>query len=109
MKVVFEARHDLEAPAFGFNVVNAAGETVFGFSRALDEDGAGPSRMTAGQRVQITARVDNVLLPGRYFIHGWITRNRRHGDLALHLVRLLEFVVYGTRAGPGRASVGADV
>jgi hypothetical protein len=86
-----------------------AGETVFGFSHALDEDGNGPSRMTTGQRVHIAARIDNVLLPGRYFIHGWITRSRRHGDLALHLVRLLEFVVYGTRTGPGSVSVHAEV
>jgi ABC-type polysaccharide/polyol phosphate transport system ATPase subunit len=107
LKAVFEARRDLEAPAFGFTVVNAAGETVFGFNRALEDDGA--ARMTAGQRVQISARVENALIPGRYFIHGWITRNRRHGDLALHLVRFLEFVVYGTQQGPGSVTVRADV
>jgi ABC-type polysaccharide/polyol phosphate transport system ATPase subunit len=107
LKAVFEARRDLEAPAFGFNVVNATGETVFGFSRALEEDGA--ARMSAGQRVQIAACVENALVPGRYFIHGWITRNRRHGDLALHLVRYLEFVVYGTQPGPGSVTVRADV
>jgi ABC-2 type transport system ATP-binding protein len=107
LKVVYEARHDLEAPAFGFHVINAAGETVFGFSRHLEE--GGPSRMTAGQRVQISARVENTLVPGRYFIHGAITRNRRHGDLALHMIRLLEFVVYGTHRGPGSVSVRADI
>ena len=106
LEVVFEARHELADPVFGFHFLNANGETIFGFNRTLNVE---PSRMQAGQRVRIAGRIENPLLPGRYFVNCWISRNRTQGDLALHIVRLLDFVVYGTRPGPGSVSVRADV
>jgi ABC-type polysaccharide/polyol phosphate transport system ATPase subunit len=110
LSVVFEARHELENPVFGFHFLNAAGETVFGFNRTLEGQSDTESRrMAAGQRVRIAGRIENVLVPGRYHLHCWISRNRTQGDLALHIVRLLDFVVYGTRPGPGSVTVRADV
>jgi ABC-2 type transport system ATP-binding protein len=105
LSVVFEARHDLEAPVFGFHVVNADGAAVFGFNRTLRD----PERVPAGRRVRIAGTIENPLLPGRYSVSCMISRNRAQGDLALHVVRLLEFVVYGTRPGPGDVSVRSDV
>jgi ABC-type polysaccharide/polyol phosphate transport system ATPase subunit len=102
IEVVFEARHDLDAPVFAFHFLDADGVTVFGFNRALD-------RVDGGERVRIAGRIDNPLLPGRYFVNCWISRNRAQGDLALHVVRLLDFIVYGTRPGPGSVAVDADV
>jgi Wzt C-terminal domain len=104
--VVFEARHDLDAPVFGFHFLDEAGVTVFGFNQT--HGGAG-DKLAAGTRVRIAGRIENPLLPGRYFVNCWIARNRTQGDLALHVVRLLDFVVYGTRPGPGSVSVDADV
>jgi ABC-2 type transport system ATP-binding protein len=104
--VVFEARHDLAAPVFGFHFLNADSVTLFGFNRALER---AYDRLAAGQRVRISGRIENPLLPGRYFVNCWISRNRNQGDLALHVVRLLDFVVYGTRPGPGSVAVRADV
>jgi ABC-2 type transport system ATP-binding protein len=106
LEVVFEARHDLEAPVFGFHILDADGVTVFGFNRTLESEA---ERIAAGQRVRIAGQIDNPLVPGRYFVNCWISRNRTQGDLALHVVRLLDFVVYGTRPGPGHVSVEADV
>jgi hypothetical protein len=63
----------------------------------------------AGRRVRISGSIENPLLPGRYSVSCMISRNRAQGDLALHVVRLLEFVVYGTRPGPGDVAVRADV
>ena len=103
---VFEARHDLEAPVFGFHFVNADGVPVFGFNRSLEIK---PDRVEAGRRVRISGEIENVLLPGRYSVSCLISRNRTAGDLALHVVRLLDFVVYGTQPGPGSVSVRADV
>jgi ABC-type polysaccharide/polyol phosphate transport system ATPase subunit len=102
LEVVFEARQELEAPVFGFHFLDADGVTVFGFNRALE-------RVAPGERVRIAGQIDNPLLPGRYFVNCWISRNRTQGDLALHVVRLLDFVVYGTRPGPGSVAVEADV
>jgi ABC-2 type transport system ATP-binding protein len=109
LEVVFEARHDLDDPVFGFHFLNANGETVFGFNRTLTVEDGQPSRMAEGQRVRIAGQIENPLLPGRYFVNCWISRNRTQGDLALHIVRLLDFVVYGTRPGPGSVAVRADV
>jgi ABC-type polysaccharide/polyol phosphate transport system ATPase subunit len=104
--IVFEARHPLESPVFGFHFLNEDGVTVFGFNRTL---GTEPDRLEPGQRVRISGRIENRLLPGRYFVNCWISRNRTQGDLALHVIRPLEFVVYGTRPGPGNVSVRIDV
>jgi ABC-2 type transport system ATP-binding protein len=109
LSVVFEARHDLDGPVFGFHFVNADGVPLFGFNRTLSTDNGTPDRVGAGQRVRITGRIENPLLPGRYFVRCMISRNRTQGDLALHIVQLLDFFVYGTRPGAGSVSVEADV
>jgi energy-coupling factor transporter ATP-binding protein EcfA2 len=104
--LVFEARHELVEPVFGLHFLNGDGDTVFGFNRTLKGE---PARLAAGDRVRVAGTIENPLLPGRYFITCWISRNRTQGDLALHIVRLLDFVVYGTRPGPGNVNVRADV
>ena len=109
LSVVFEARHDLEAPVFGFHFLDADGQTLFGFNRTLERAAGESDLLPAGRRVRISGRIENRLLPGRYFVNCWISRNRNQGDLALHVVRLLDFVVYGTRPGPGSFSVNVDV
>jgi ABC-type polysaccharide/polyol phosphate transport system ATPase subunit len=102
LTVILEARRDLEGPVFGFHFHDADGVRVFGFNRTLE-------LLRAGQRVRISGAIENPLLPGKYFVSAWISRNRTQGDLALHIMRLLDFVVYGTRPGPGSVSVQADV
>lgn len=106
MNVALEARRDLEGPVLGFHFSAADGTRVFGFNRELVE---GDRVLRAGQRVRISARIENPLLPGRYIVSCWISRNRAQGDLALHILRLLDFVVYGTRPGPGLIAARAEV
>ena len=101
---LFETRHELEAPVFGFHFLDGDGVTVFGFNRTVEGE-----RIAAGRRVRVSGTIDNPLLPGRYFVNCWISRNRTHGDLALHVVKLLDFVVFGTRPGAGSVEVRADV
>jgi hypothetical protein len=62
-----------------------------------------------GDRLRVVAQLDNPLLPGRYAIDCWISRNREEGDMAIHVLCLLDFFVYGTRPGPGNVSVNAEV
>jgi ABC-type polysaccharide/polyol phosphate transport system ATPase subunit len=109
LHAVFEARQDLEAPIFGFHFLTEDGATLFGFNRTLTVEPGEPERVAAGERVRIGGSVENRLLPGRYFVHCFIARNRTHGDYALHFVRLTEFVVYGTDSGPGSVTVESDV
>ena len=105
LTAIFEARHELVAPVFGFHVVNADGVPVFGFNRSLEEADV----VAAGRRVRVTGTIENRLLPGRYMIKCLISRNGTQGDLALHDLQLLDFVVYGTRPGPGTVTMNADV
>jgi ABC-2 type transport system ATP-binding protein len=107
LNVDIEARRDLDAPGFGFHFSNADGVQLFGINAGLPP--GGPERLAAGQRARISARLENPLLPGRYYVTCWISRNRTQGDLALHVLRLLEFVVYGTAISPGNIAVRSDV
>jgi ABC-type polysaccharide/polyol phosphate transport system ATPase subunit len=100
---VFETRRELAGSVFAFFVSNADGQQVFGFNRE------GPERIAAGRRVRISGTIDNPLLPGRYSVACLISRNRTGGDLALHPLRLIDFVVYGTHPGAGSVAVEADV
>jgi len=106
LRIVVEARRELVAPIFGIHVVDARGNTIFGFNRSL----AGERPVVpAGGRVRIGGTIENRLLPGRYFVEGYVARSREQGDIALHQLRLLDFVVYGTPHGKGIVAVDADV
>jgi hypothetical protein len=107
--VIFEARHDLVSPVFGFHFLSVDGTHLFGFNRTLELEKGEPNVLKAGQRARIAGSIDNPLLPGRYHVSAMISRNQHQGDLALHVLRLLDFVVYGTRPGPGTVSVRTDV
>jgi Wzt C-terminal domain len=107
--VVFEARVSMARPVFNFHFLNADGVWVFGFSKRVSIGGREPERIGAGDRVRIAGKISNPLVPGRYFVDCWISRDRPEGDVALHVVTLMDFFVYGTRPGAGSVSVQADL
>ena len=109
LNLVVEARHELAAPVFNFHLLNEHGVWVFGFSKAVSGPDGEPARIAAGQRVRVAAQVENPLLPGRYSLDCWVSRDRGDGELALHVLRLLDFLVYGTKLAPGSVSVRAEV
>jgi ABC-2 type transport system ATP-binding protein len=108
LNLVIEARRELEAPVFGIHVLNADGAVVFGFNRTPTIGHGEPDRIAVGQRVRIAGKIENPLLPGRYFVHCWIFRKHNQSG-ALQLLRLFDFLVFGTRPAPGIVSVRADV
>jgi ABC-type polysaccharide/polyol phosphate transport system ATPase subunit len=105
--LLVEARHELVAPDFNFHFVNEDGVWVFGFSKSLADDGI--ERLAAGEQVRISGRIENRLVPGRYSVDCWISRARGEGDIALHVLHLAEFLVYGIKPGPGSVSVETDL
>jgi ABC-type polysaccharide/polyol phosphate transport system ATPase subunit len=109
LNLVVEARRELREPVFAFHFLNADGVLVFGFNQTLTNPEANQDRIGAGQRVRISGTVENRLVPGRYFVTCWISRNRHQGDVALQAVRLIDFVVYGTKPAPGVVLAQADV
>ena len=108
LKLVVEAREDLERPVFSFHILNENAVEVFGFTQTLSIDEPARDRIMAGQRVRITGEIENPLVPGRYHVNGWICRNRNQGDVALQVVRLIDFLVYGTQPAPGLVNVQVD-
>jgi ABC-2 type transport system ATP-binding protein len=109
LNVIFEAVHDLHCPKFGFHFLNGDGAQLFGFNRGLEDTEVDSETLRAGQRVRLVATIENRLLPGRYSVSSMISRNRSFGDLALHVLRLVDFVVYGTQPGPGSVAMRVDV
>jgi ABC-2 type transport system ATP-binding protein len=106
LDLVIEARRDLADPTFVIQVMNADSIVVFSIKRTL---GAGTHELGAGDRVRISGRIENSLVPGKYFLDCWVRRSREAGDLAVQGLRLREFVVYGTGARDGVVSVSSDV
>jgi ABC-type polysaccharide/polyol phosphate transport system ATPase subunit len=107
--VIFEARHDLMNPVFGFHFQTADGVQIFGFTKHLDLPEGEADVLREGQRVHLSGTIENRLNPGRYSVRAMISRNRSFGDLALHVLRLIDFVVYGTEPGAGSVTVDTDI
>jgi ABC-2 type transport system ATP-binding protein len=108
LDILLEARTKLEGPVFGIHVLDSDGATIFGFNTSLGTDEGETGSIEAGQRVRVSGDIENKLLPGRYFVHCWIFR-RRNQSGALQLLRLFDFLVFGTRPGPGMVEIGNDV
>jgi ABC-2 type transport system ATP-binding protein len=104
-----EARHELIRPVFNFHFLNSDGAWIFRSTVTVSEQGGRPERVAAGERVRISGTIENPLLPGRYSVECWMSRERENGQIALHVLRLLSFLVYGTQRGPGSVSMPSDV
>ena len=57
----------------------------------------------------MVAEIENPLRPGRYMTQCWISRTGWQGNMAVQMLRLLAFYVYGTRPGAGDVVLDADV
>jgi ABC-type polysaccharide/polyol phosphate transport system ATPase subunit len=77
----------------GFVVANADGVGVFQFGTSV-EDANGGGQLRAGQRVQVSAELENPLAPGRYFVHIGVSRAKT-GSVILYAHNCLGFVVFG--------------
>jgi ABC-2 type transport system ATP-binding protein len=106
---VLEASIELRSPKFGFVCTNADGVKVFQFERPLTTEEGQPDLLEAGQRVRISATIDNPLAPGRYVVRLLVARSRNPGDRALQGLTLVDFVVYGANQGATLINVRADV
>jgi ABC-2 type transport system ATP-binding protein len=106
LDLLIEARRELVDPVFVIQVMNVDSVVVFSLTRTL---GSGRRELAAGDRVRISGRIENSLVPGKYYLDCWVRRPREHGDLAVQGLRLRDFVVYGTGEREGVVSVNAEV
>jgi ABC-type polysaccharide/polyol phosphate transport system ATPase subunit len=109
LHVVARARQALEAPQFNFHCLNVDGDWVFAFDQDVRGDHGEPRSVAAGEHIRIVAEIDNPLVPGRYTFQCWMSRSQEQGGMAIHILRLIDFVVYGTRPGPGSVALSSEV
>jgi ABC-2 type transport system ATP-binding protein len=96
LRVELEILRDVPGLGAGFILANADGIGVFQFGTDIERDD-GSSALAAGERVKVNAEVENLLVPGRYFIHCGISRVHNAG-VALYVHDAVQFVVFGGEA-----------
>jgi ABC-type polysaccharide/polyol phosphate transport system ATPase subunit len=107
LNVLLEARRELADPSFTVHITTAQGVVVFDVWTGLA--GSEPRRVGVGERVRVSGRIGNNLVPGSYTIGGWVRRASGQAELAVQGLRLLDFEVHGPPAGKGVVTVDADV
>jgi hypothetical protein len=109
LNFVARARQELVDPVLNFHCLNVEGHWVFTFTTQLEADADGRRRVARGERIRVVAEIDNPLLPGRYVTQCWISRSGQEGNMAVQILRLVDFHVYGTRPGPGNVALDAEI
>jgi ABC-type polysaccharide/polyol phosphate transport system ATPase subunit len=66
---------------------------------AITPEDEGPLRV--GQRVRVATRIENLLSPGRYFVHVGVKRHPDPRAIVHHVEKALDFHVFGAEAGQG--------
>jgi energy-coupling factor transporter ATP-binding protein EcfA2 len=107
--LLLEAVRELPSPTFGFELLNVDDVAVSGFGTSLEHEDGRPKPMRTGERLRISAELDNRLVPGRYAVIGSISRSRNPGDTVMRDVRLTDFLIKGRDPMPGMVFVRADV
>ncbi len=101
INLVVEAIRDIEKPLFDFVAYPEAGFHLFAITKKMSEASGVPSRLGAGERVTVSADVANRLSPGRYYVGGRIFHNESSNEMAMQVIRVLDFVVFGTDDSSG--------
>ncbi|MDX6590145.1 MAG: type transport system ATP-binding protein [Solirubrobacterales bacterium] len=94
LRAEFEVLRNNPGMGVSFSVMNADGIGVFEFGDdALKPDHS--TALAAGERIEVRAEVENLLNPGRYFVHLGVNRAPQGAGVALYVHNALEFVVFG--------------
>ena len=110
LRMVAEARQELVQPVFSFHFLTADGVWVFRSAVSVASEADRAHGRVGDRRASRHQRHDREpLLPGRYSVECWVTRHEDGDRVALHVLRLLDFLVYGTRAGAGSVDMRTDV
>jgi ABC-type polysaccharide/polyol phosphate transport system ATPase subunit len=93
LRVTLEVLRHSPGLAVGFIVADADGVAVFQFGTPVTDEDGEEVELAAGTQVTVTAEVENLLVPGRYFVHCGVTR--ASGGAALYVHDCLDFIVFG--------------
>ena len=104
-----ETLEDIERPTFSFIASDAQGTHVFSLTKRLAETEGVPDTLTKGEFITLSAEVNNLLAPGRYFLSGRAFRNDSVTDMCMQVLRVVDFVVFGSEQSPGIVSLVDEV
>jgi ABC-type polysaccharide/polyol phosphate transport system ATPase subunit len=95
LRVELEMLRDGTDVGVGFILANADGVGVFQFGKSL-EGRDGTAVMRAGERVKVSAELENPLAPGHYFVHCGVEQGPESSDgISLYAHAAADFVVFG--------------
>lgn len=103
LRLVIEAKEDIERPLLEVLFSNSAKQNLVGF---VEKDEYPVLRR--GERLVVNADIENVLTPDRYHLNLHLCRNTNRGDIALQVIDLIDFAVYGQSDSPGLIEVEVD-
>jgi Wzt C-terminal domain len=92
----------------GFIIANADGLGMFQFGTPLGGEN-GQATLKAGERVKVSAKLENPLAPGRYFVHCGVQRNQGGGGSLLYVHNALDFIVFGNQRSRGILSLPHEI
>ena len=107
LRVELEAMRDLPGLGVGFSIANADGIAVFDSGITVSR-GDGSTELAAGERIAVSAEVENLLNPGRYFVHCGVNRAQGAG-VALYVNSATDFVVFGGGPHSGIVSLPHEI
>ncbi len=105
LNMVIEATEPIRSPIFTFVVTGGSGIAAFSFGRRLSQIPGLPDDMAAGDRLLVSAPVENRLVPGRYFVNAYVYRNNAIRDIGMEVLHAIDFSVTGTNRLPGVVSL----
>jgi ABC-type polysaccharide/polyol phosphate transport system ATPase subunit len=109
LRMVAEARYDLDSPALNFQVTNLDGAWLFTFDAPVTGADGGPAKVPVGGRIRIAATVENPLVPGRFLLSCWVASAADGGETKMQVLELMRFFVFGTKSSPGSILVDTEV
>lgn len=98
LRAQVEVLRETPAIQIGFTITNVDGVGVFQFGTNSDEDSEG---LNPGNRVTVDAKIENLLTPGRYFVHFGVKRYPDKRAVVLHVEKALDFHVFGAASTQG--------
>jgi ABC-2 type transport system ATP-binding protein len=94
LRAELEVLRDVRGLGLGMILANADGLGIAEVGTRIDGEGE-EDLVRAGRRVEIDLRLENNLVPGRYFVHLGVSRAGKN-DAALYVHNATDFVVFGT-------------
>lgn len=108
LRAEIELTRDAFGVAVGFTMANADGITMFQLGSGIrGRDGSG--RLQEGERVKVSAVLENPLAPGRYYVHCGVQQDQGRGDISLYEHHALDFVVFGSERPGGVLSLEHEI